>query len=132
MTEFTKIKGTADNVSLPTEAAERSSHLRQQLRQGERGAVILRMIVRTLAMRLMILALTLASTPVPNAGSYEAGERLTAREKQSWLSAGCDEVGSVGAVDGGRTGRGSWSGSWEGRESYSERGSGLRRGWRWR
>lgn len=38
---------------------------------------VLLMIVRTLAMRLMTLALTLASGPAPNAGSYEAGERLT-------------------------------------------------------
>lgn len=30
-----------------------------------------------LAMRLMILALTLASVPVPKAGSYDDGEKLT-------------------------------------------------------
>lgn len=33
--------------------------------------------VRTLAIRLMILALTLASPLLPKAGSYEEGERLT-------------------------------------------------------
>jgi hypothetical protein len=39
---------------------------------------VLLMSVRTLAIRLMILALALASALWPKAGSYEEGERLTA------------------------------------------------------
>lgn len=38
---------------------------------------ILRIMVRTLAIRVMTFALTLASLPVPNAGSYDEGEKLT-------------------------------------------------------
>lgn len=41
------------------------------------------MMVRTLAMRWMILALMLASGPEPNAGSYEAGDRLIRARKRS-------------------------------------------------
>ena len=74
---------------------------------------ILLMIVRTLAIRLMILALTLASGPAPNAGSYEAGERLTA-----WnvLDKTCADMLVLEIrVD-----------------SYCARGSDLRKGQRWR
>lgn len=50
--------------------------LRTRKKRG--GSDVLRIIVRILAIRLMILALMLASGPAPNAGSCEAGDRLTA------------------------------------------------------
>jgi len=50
------------------------------------------MRVRTLAIRLMILALTLASALWPKAGSYDDGERLTAERGQRRPPAG-GEVG---------------------------------------
>ncbi|CAF3545176.1 unnamed protein product [Fusarium graminearum] len=54
-------------------------------------------MVRTLAMRLMILALTLASGPAPNAGSYDAGERLTAQNMSDKTCADTERLG-VGVV----------------------------------
>jgi hypothetical protein len=50
-------------------------------------------MVRTLAMRLMILALTLASGPAPNAGSYDAGERLTGQNASDKT---CADIGRLG------------------------------------
>lgn len=74
MTELTNIKGTRRRVSF----AQFHTRLRQRRWFGTReGADALLMMVRTLAMRWMTLALMLASGPEPNAGSYEAGERLT-------------------------------------------------------
>lgn len=70
--ELTNINGTVFlKVSVSRLFRGRSSALG--------GCFVLRMMVLMLAMRLMILALTLASGPVPKAGSYDAGERLTAR-----------------------------------------------------
>lgn len=49
---------------------------------------VLLMSVRTLAISVMILDLTLPSGPGawPKAGSYEDGERLTRAEGQEWLA----------------------------------------------
>lgn len=74
---------------------------------------ILLMIVRTLAIRLMILALTLASGPAPNAGSYEAGERLTAKNVSDKT---CADIFVLEM----------------GVNSYCARGNDLRKGQRWR
>lgn len=72
MTELTNIKGTRHRVSFTRFYTRLDSNV-----GSVHGADILLMMVRTLAMRWMILALMLASGPEPNAGSYEAGERLT-------------------------------------------------------
>ena len=63
MSELTNIRGTAP--------------CQQTGLRPMRSGALLRMIVRMLAIRLITLALTLASVPDPNAGSYEAGLRLT-------------------------------------------------------
>lgn len=78
--ELTNINGTVIprfSCAVPDFAHSRTSRWRRG--KGCREGLVLRMIVLMLAMRLMIFALTLASGPVPKAGSYDAGERLTAK-----------------------------------------------------
>jgi hypothetical protein len=67
ITELTKISGTI--ATLVPRIAEGVVVARYVCAAWVWALNVLLMMVRTLAMRLMILALTLASGPAPNAGS---------------------------------------------------------------